>query len=256
MKNIDNQQVYVKTTDLGVTFSIYNSKTRSFRNHVISAIGGHAHNHDGTTYVDALQDINLHIKQGDRVAILGHNGSGKSTLLKVISGVYEPTSGYIESHGAISSLTDMGMGMDPENTGYHNIIMRCIFMGMTVKEAKEKVKEIVDFSELHDYIHLPMRTYSTGMYMRLALTIATSSVPDVLIMDEMIGAGDGDFIKKARKRTLDFIQKTKIMVISSHDISIVQELCNRVIWLEKGKIIADGDVKEITKEYVARRAKG
>jgi len=255
MKKDKEQNVYIKARDLGVTFSIYNSKTRSFRNHIISAVGGRAHNHDGTTYIEALNNINLDINHGDRVAILGHNGSGKSTMLKVISGVYEPTAGHIESNGDISSLTDIGMGMDPENSGHHNIIMRCIFMGMTIKEAKEKVKEIVDFSELHDYIHLPMRTYSTGMYMRLALTIATSTAPDILIMDEMIGAGDGDFIKKARKRTLDFIQKTKVMVISSHDMSIVNELCNRAIWLEKGKIIADGDVESITKEYTARKAK-
>jgi ABC-type polysaccharide/polyol phosphate transport system ATPase subunit len=244
---------YIKAHNLGVTFSIYNSKTRSFRNHLLSAVGGNAHSHDGTTYVEALRGIDLDIKQGERVAILGHNGSGKSTLLRVLSGVYEPTSGSIESSGSISSLTDICMGMDPENTGYQNIIMRCIFMGMTVKEAKNKVNEIVDFSELHDYIHLPMRTYSTGMYMRLALTIATSSVPDILIMDEMIGTGDSDFIKKAKQRTLEFIQKTKLMVISSHDISIVRELCNRVIWLEKGKIIADGSVKEVTKDYLAHK---
>lgn len=243
---------HIKSYNLGVTFSIYNSKNRSFRNHLLSAVGGRAHNHDGTTYVDALREINLEINQGDRIAILGHNGSGKSTLLRVLSKIYEPTIGHVEIEGSISSLTDIFMGMDQENTGYQNIIMRCIFMGMTIKEAKSKVKEIIEFSELHDYIHLPMRTYSTGMYMRLALTIATSSIPDILIMDEMIGAGDSYFIKKAKQRTMDFIQKTKIMVISSHDINIVKELCNRVIWLEKGNIIADGGVKEVVKEYTSR----
>ena len=241
--------------NLGVTFSIYNPKTRSVRNHIISAVGGVTHDCDSTTYVDALIDLNLDINHGERVAILGHNGAGKSTLLRVLAGIYEPTSGIIESHGMVSSLTDISMGMDPENSGYHNIIMRCIFMGMTIAEAKSKVHEIVEFCELGDYINLPMRTYSTGMYMRLALTIATSVIPDILIMDEMIGAGDDAFMKKARKRTLDMIEKTKIMVISSHDMSIVNELCQRAIWMEKGKVIEDGDVKAISKAYIQKSEK-
>lgn len=240
----------MKLENLSVTFSIYNAKTRSIRNKVLSSVGGNSTSHDGTTYVHALKNINLTITEGDRIGILGHNGSGKSTLLKVLASIYEPTTGSIETCGNISSLTDIAMGMDPENTGYQNISMRCIFMGMTIAEAKNKIDEIISFTELEEYIHLPMRTYSTGMYMRLALTIATCAIPDILIMDEMIGAGDSYFIEKAKQRTLNFISNTKIVVISSHDISIIKELCNRVILLEKGEIIADGEVDAICDKYL------
>lgn len=241
--------VYIKLSDAGVTFSIYNTKTRSVRNQIIKAIGGSVKSIDNTVYVNALENINLEIKEGERVGIIGHNGAGKSTLLKVLAGIYEVTSGYSQIEGYTSSLTDITMGMDPESSGYENIIMRCIFMGMNFKEAKEKVKEIIDFSELSEYIDLPARTYSTGMYLRLAFTIATSITPDILIMDEMIGAGDAAFIEKARKRSVNLIEKTKIMVISSHDINIMNDICTRGIWMEKGKIKMDGEIGEVINAY-------
>jgi len=241
--------VYIKLSGAGVTFSIYNTKTRSVRNQIIKAIGGNVKSIDNTVYVNALENINLEIKEGERVGLIGHNGAGKSTLLKVLAGIYEVTSGYSQIEGYTSSLTDITMGMDPESSGYKNIIMRCIFMGMNFKEAKEKVKEIIDFSELSEYIDLPVRTYSTGMYLRLAFTIATSITPDILIMDEMIGAGDAAFIEKARKRSVNLIEKTKIMIISSHDINIMNDICTRGIWMEKGKIKMDGEIGEVIKAY-------
>lgn len=240
---------YIKLSGAGVTFSIYNTKTRSVRNQIIKAIGGSVNSVDNTVYVNALENINLEIKEGERVGIIGHNGAGKSTLLKVLAGIYEVTNGYSQIDGYTSSLTDITMGMDPESSGYENIIMRCIFMGMSFKEAKEKVQEIIDFSELSEYIDLPARTYSTGMYLRLAFTIATSVAPDILIMDEMIGAGDSSFIEKARRRSIDLIKKTKIMVISSHDVNIMRDICTRGIWMEKGKIKMDGEIEEVISSY-------
>lgn len=240
---------HIKLRDTSITFSIYNAKTRSIRTELFNAIGGKLRSVDNTVYINAVDSMNLDISQGERVALIGHNGAGKSTLLKLLSGIYEPTSGQIEIDGDVSSLTDITMGMDPENSGYENIIMRCIFMGMSFEEAQSKIPEVIEFSGLREYIDLPMRTYSTGMYLRLAFTIATSVTPDILIMDEMIGAGDASFIEQARVRTMDLIQKTKIMVISSHNMEMLKEICTRGIWMEKGKIRMDGGIEEVISAY-------
>ena len=240
---------HIKLRNVGVTFSIYNTKTRSVRNSIIKAIGGNLKAIDHTVYVKALENINLEINHGDRIGLIGHNGAGKSTLLKVLSNIYEPTEGLVEIEGTISSLTDITLGMDPESSGYENIIMRCIFMGLSFQEAKSKVPDIVNFSDLSEYINLPIRTYSTGMYLRLAFSIATSVIPHILIMDEMIGTGDASFIEKARKRAMDLIENTKIMVISSHDPHIIRDICNRGIWMEKGTIRMNGPIEEVMQAY-------
>lgn len=240
---------YIKLQDVSISFAIYNSKTRSVRTELFRAIGGKIHSVDSTVYIDALNSINLEIHNGDRLGIIGHNGAGKTTLLKLLSRIYEPTKGTFLSEGSVSSLTDITMGMDPESTGYQNIIMRCILLGMTIKEAKAKVEEIIEFSELREYIDLPMRTYSTGMYLRLAFTISTCIVPDILIMDEMIGTGDASFIEKARLRLMNFISKTKIIVLSSHNMQIIKDICNKGLWMEKGKIIMYDDIEKVVEAY-------
>lgn len=240
---------FIKLSNVSVTFSIFNAKTRSVRNTLINAIGGKVNSIDNMVYINALDNINIEINEGERVGLIGHNGAGKSTMLKLLSGIYEPTEGTAEIKGYTSSLTDITMGMDPENSGYDNIIMRCILMGMTFRQAKGLIKEIIDFSELSEYIDLPTRTYSTGMYLRLAFTIATAVAPDILIMDEMIGAGDAAFIEKARIRSLELVKKTKIMVLSSHDMQIMRDICTRGIWMEKGKIRMDGEINEVIEAY-------
>ena len=166
-----------------------------------------------------------------------------------MTGLYEPQKGSIEIKGRVSSLTSLSMGIDPDSTGAENIIMRLISLGLTLKDARAKSKDIIDFSELQEFINLPVRTYSTGMYLRLAYSIATSIVPDILIMDEMIGAGDSTFIHKTKKRNAELLEKTKIIVISSHDLNLVKELCNRAIWLKQGHIYMDGEVNDVLKEY-------
>lgn len=240
---------YIKLQDVSISFAIYNSKTRSVRTELFRAIGGKIHSVDSTVYIDALNSINLEINQGDRVGVIGHNGAGKTTLLKLLSRIYEPTQGTFLSEGSVSSLTDITMGMDPESTGYQNIIMRCILLGMTVKEANAKVEEIIEFSGLREYIDLPMRTYSTGMYLRLAFTISTCIVPDILIMDEMIGTGDASFIEKARERLMNFISSTKIIVLSSHNMQIIRDICNKGLWMEKGKVVMYGDINKVADAY-------
>ncbi len=242
--------VFIRLKNASVTFSIYNARTRSIRNQLINKVGGRLHPLEKNIYIKALENINLAIKPGDKVGLIGHNGAGKSTLLKLLSGIYEPTEGEMQTEGYISSLTDIHMGMDPESSGYDNIIMRCVFMGMSVKEAKDKIPEILEFSGLNEYIDLPMRTYSTGMYVRLAYTIATSVIPDILIMDEMIGAGDASFIEKARQRSMKLIEQTKIMVLSSHEVNLMRDICNRGIWMDKGRICMDGDIHEVIEAYL------
>jgi ABC-type polysaccharide/polyol phosphate transport system ATPase subunit len=239
----------IKLDDASVTFAIYNTKTRSVRHNIFKAVGGRVSNIDHNVYINAVDNVSLEIKDGDKIGLIGHNGAGKSTMLKLVSGIYEPTKGSVKIDGSVSSLTDITMGMDPENSGYDNIIMRLIFMGLTFKQAREKIDEIIDFSELGEYIDLPMRTYSTGMYTRLAFTIATSIIPDILVMDEMIGAGDASFIKKTKQRSLEMVAQTKIMVLSSHDMNLLKEICNYGIWMEKGKIVMRGPIQDVIAQY-------
>lgn len=240
---------YITLNNVDVTFAIYNAKMRSVRNRLMQSVGCKVNSIDNVICVKSLDNISLHINQGERIGLIGHNGAGKTTLLRVLSKIYEPTSGSIEIQGSISSLTDITMGMDPENTGYDNIIMRLVFMGLTFKEAKSKVKEIIDFAEMSEYVYLPMRVYSTGMYLRLAFAIATSIIPDILIMDEIISAGDACFIEKAAHRSKQLIKNTDIMVISSHDMQILSDICTRGILMQKGRIIMDGNIKDVIKAY-------
>lgn len=231
----------IKLDNVGVTFAVYNSKTRSIRNQIIQTVGGNVSEIDKTVFIKALTNITLDIKEGDRIGLIGHNGAGKTTLLKIFAGVYEPTEGSIKTRGKIASLTNITLGMDPEHTGYDNIIMRYILMGLTFSEAKSKIDEVIEFSELSEYIDLPMRTYSTGMYLRLAFAIATSITPDILIMDEMMSVGDASFVNKCKNRTMELINKTKIMILASHDISLINSICNRFIYLKAGKIVENSD---------------
>lgn len=171
------------------------------------------------------------------MGLSGHNGSGKSTLLRVLAGVYEPTSGSIDVRGRIASLLDISIGMDGESSGIENIYLRGILLGLSKKEIQRKVDEIVDFSELGDFIDLPIRTYSSGMWMRLAFSIATSIDADILLMDEWLSVGDADFVKKAEERLRHIVKKTPIIVIASHSLEVLNEVCNRRITLEGGRIV-------------------
>src|SRR3990172_7072036 len=189
---------FINLDKVSVEFPIYNVSARSFKNQILRIGTGGKFGADSRSkvIVKALENISLHIEHGDRVGLVGHNSAGKSTLLRVIAQIYEPTSGDIEVSGSISPLLEMMMGMDPESTGYENIIMRGLILGLTHKQIREKVEEIAEFSELGDYLSVPVRTYSSGMKVRLAFAIVTSVKPDILILDEILGAGDAEFMKK------------------------------------------------------------
>jgi ABC-type polysaccharide/polyol phosphate transport system ATPase subunit len=236
--------------DVDIDFPIANSSSRSLQLHLLKMLGGKLSAHHSTVVVRALEGIDLRLEDGDRLGIVGHNGSGKTTLLRVLAGVYPPERGSATITGSISSFTDIALGMDPEATGWENIIFRCAFMGLTFEQAKKLAPAIAEFSELGDYLSLPARTYSSGMFMRLAFAISTSIAPDILIMDEMIATGDAQFIAKAKRRLHELIGKANIFALASHDMSLIRSLCNKAILLEHGVIKKFGASEEVTAAYL------
>lgn len=234
-----------------VVLPIFNSSARSITNTLVSAATGGVltAQKGGHISIEALKNLDLEIVSGDRVGIIGHNGSGKSTLLRLLSGIYEPSSGEIERKGSISSLVDISLGINPESTGRENIFLRGKLMGLSRKEIDEKIDEIIEFSELGDYINLPVRIYSSGMLLRLAFAVSTSITADILIMDEWLSVGDGSFAERASKRLRELVDNSEILVVASHTRSLIEETCNKVVWLEHGVIKKVGSVGEILPEY-------
>ena len=241
---------HISLANVSVRFPLYTSHTRSLRTELFSLLGGQIEQHARSLSVHALDNLSLEISDGDRIGIVGHNGAGKTTLLRVVSGVYEPESGSVATTGSIASFTDITLGMDPESTGWDNIIFRCVFMGLTFAEARKLSPEIAAFSELGDYLDLPVRTYSTGMFVRLAFAISTSINPDIIVMDEMISAGDQNFIRKAQQRIKDLLSNSRILVIASHDPGLLKSTCNKVVWLEKGAVKMIGEPAGVIGAYV------
>ncbi len=197
-------------------------------------------NHPGHIFVNALDHIDLDLKDGDRVGILGHNGAGKSTLLQTLNGGITPTSGTLEVQGHIAPLLNLGNGAAADFSGYENIMLLGLHAGMSRAQIQARREEIVAFSELEDFIHLPIRTYSAGMYLRLSFAIATASTPEILLVDELFGAGDAAFYQKARQRMVGLIERSGILVFSTHAVNLIEMYCNRAIVLAKGKIVFDG----------------
>jgi ABC-type polysaccharide/polyol phosphate transport system ATPase subunit len=234
-----------------VDFPIYNAKKRSLKSELIRrTVGGHIEAIDDShVSVMALRDVSLSLRDGDRLGIVGHNGAGKSTLLRVLSGVYEPPTGRVIIEGRISSLTDMMMGMDAEATGYENILLRSVFLGLSVKQAQANIGEIEDFTELGNFLKLPMRTYSSGMILRLAFAISTAVTPEILIMDELVSAGDAAFMSKAEARLNELIGRTQILVLASHHLEMLRRICNKVALMEEGQVRMVGPVEEVLAVY-------
>lgn len=224
--------------DIVVDFPIYGAKSRSLKNAVIrTATGGlFARDAGEQIVVRALNDVSFDLTEGDRLGVVGHNGSGKSTLLRVIVGAYEPVSGSIRVSGRISSMLSISLGMDPEATGYENIFLRGAIMGLMPWEIGAMVDEIVSFSELGAYIDMPVRTYSSGMAMRLAFAISTSISADIILMDEWLSAGDASFAEKAQQRLRTLLSQAKILVLASHDEKLIRSNCNKLMRLDHGAV--------------------
>ncbi|ALZ98977.1 galactan export ABC transporter ATP-binding subunit Wzt/RfbE [Corynebacterium glutamicum] len=247
--------VSIDTYNACVDFPIFDAKSRSMKKAFLGAAGGAiGRNQDNVVVVEALKDINLHLREGDRVGLVGHNGAGKSTLLRLLSGIYEPTRGSADIRGRVAPVFDLGVGMDPEISGYENIIIRGLFLGQTRKQMKAKMEEIADFTELGEYLSMPLRTYSTGMRIRLALGVVTSIEPEILLLDEGIGAVDAAFMAKARDRLQALVERSGILVFASHSNDFLAQLCNTALWVDHGQIRDAGLVPDIVESYEGKGA--
>jgi lipopolysaccharide transport system ATP-binding protein len=222
--------------NLSVEFPVFTQTHRSLKNAVLNATTGGmiAAGAKKRTVVRALDNANFVLKEGDRVGLIGHNGSGKTTLLRVLSGVYEPTGGALSVKGKVIALLELSLGMDNEATGYENIFLRGALLGWKPRELKSHIEEIAAFSELGDYLEMPVKTYSSGMMMRLAFAISTAITADVLLMDEWLSVGDSEFNAKASARLDELLEKSKILVLATHSVELVRRVCNRVFRLEHG----------------------
>jgi ABC-2 type transport system ATP-binding protein len=201
----------------------------------------------------ALRNISLHVQKGESLGIIGPNGAGKSTLLKVVSGVIKPARGEVHTNGAISPLIELSAGFDDELTGEENIYLNASILGFSRREIDERYERIVDFSELRDFIGTPLKNYSSGMVARLAFSIAAEADPDILIIDEVLAVGDARFRQKSRERILAFKDRGVAILFVSHDLEQVEDVCNKVLWLDHGAIKRYGDTHEIISEYAGRQ---
>jgi ABC-type polysaccharide/polyol phosphate transport system ATPase subunit len=201
------------------------------------------------SFYRALDGISLKIDNGGRVGLIGLNGAGKSTLLRVMSGIFQPTIGSVRIDGRVSPLLDFATGFELHHTGLENIRIRLMFLGESPESIDKKIEEIAEFSELGEFLYMPARTYSAGMFMRLAFATSTAINPEILIADEVVGAGDAQFAEKAKHRIERLLSGGNTTVLSSHSMDLIRRFCDRVIWLHRGKVIADGPIETIIKEY-------
>jgi ABC-type polysaccharide/polyol phosphate transport system ATPase subunit len=208
-----------------------------------------AEDNTGVVVVRAIDDLSLKLESGDRLGLIGHNGAGKSTLLRVMAGIYPPTSGTLDVQGKSVPLLDIALGMDDQSTGRQNIRLRGLLLGMTDAEIKRKTEDIAEFTELGDYLDLPLRTYSSGMRVRLAFAISTAVEADILLLDEVLGVGDASFQDKANKRLQDLHARAEIVVLAIHSSDTIRKTCNKVLWMERGKLKMFGEVDEVVSQY-------
>ena len=242
--------VSIETRHAWVEFPIFDAKSRSLKKTFLGKAGGTiGRNTSNVLVIEALRDISLSLSMGDRVGLVGHNGAGKSTLLRLLSGIYEPTRGSAIRRGRVAPVFDLGVGMDPEISGYENIIIRGLFLGETRKTMISKVDEIAEFTELGEYLSMPLRTYSTGMRVRLAMGVVTSIDPEILLLDEGIGSVDAEFLKKAQSRLQQLVERSGILVFASHSNEFLARLCKTAIWIDHGEIRMMGGIEEVIRAY-------
>jgi lipopolysaccharide transport system ATP-binding protein len=227
--------------NMSIEFPIYGTNSRSFKNAALQAVTGGviSKSVSDKVVIKALEGISFNWKSGDRIGLVGHNGCGKTTLLRALTGAYEPTSGTLKIEGTVSSMLSISLGMEGDATGIENIYLRGTLLGINKSELKHFADEVTEFSELGDYIHMPMRTYSSGMMMRIAFGISTAVSADIVLMDEWLSVGDAEFAEKAELRLQKLVSNAKILVIASHNSGLIDKMCNRVIHLEHGKVISD-----------------
>ena len=250
---MDMSEPHIRLDDACVDFPIFDAKTRSLKKSVLGRAGGRIGTESKVPIIEALRDISLKLNQGDRVALVGHNGAGKTTLLRLMAGIYEPTRGKAAVRGKVAPIFDLAVGMDPEISGLDNIIIRGLFLGMTRKQMEARIDDIAEFTELGDYLEMPLRTYSTGMRVRLALGVVTSIDPEILLLDEGIGAVDAEFLTKARGRLNELVARSGILVFASHSDEFLTDLCDTALWMDHGTIREYGPLQDVLDSYKGRR---
>jgi ABC-2 type transport system ATP-binding protein len=245
----------IEAKDIGIEFPVAPPNARSFRHLALrtaSRVGGKVLKNDGSfQFVQALDGVSFTLRQGDRLGLIGNNGAGKTTLIRVLAGIYEPTRGSLRVVGRNVPMFDIGLGMDEEASGYENIRIRGLILGLTPEEIDERVPEIVAFAELGDYLELPIRTYSSGMLLRLVFSIAASIHGDIILMDEWIAVGDANFRKKTHDRLQEITDRSGIVVLASHDHGLLRDTCNLGLYLDGGRVRAFGAFEDVLKELPA-----
>jgi ABC-type polysaccharide/polyol phosphate transport system ATPase subunit len=240
MPRIDVQNVSLK-------FNVRQCKRASLKEAVVRGLLRRTLN--SSVWVHALSDIHFSAREGDRIGVIGHNGAGKSTLLKLLAGIYPPTEGTVSVQGRICSLFDIALGFEPEATGWENIVFRSYLHGQTPADVRAKLDPIGEFTELGEFLSMPVRNYSAGMLMRLAFAIATASEPEILLIDEVLAVGDRAFQIKAKARMRELMASSRLMVLVSHDLNVLRDTCNRVIWMKHGKMVMEGPSAEVIDQY-------
>jgi len=242
---------FLRLRDLSVEFPMYQTSSRSLKKSILAGTtrGNLARDALNRINVKALSELNFDIEQGDRVGLIGLNGSGKTTLLKVLAGIYRPSRGQLLKSGRISALLDINVGMNAELTGYENIILRGMYMGIHPREMRKRSDEIAEFTELGDHLNMPLRTYSSGMTVRLSFAIATCIAPEILLLDEWLSAGDAPFIAKAKKRMDEFVRLSSLLVLASHSMPLLEEWCTHGVWLEFGHVKMKGPINDVAAAY-------
>jgi ABC-type polysaccharide/polyol phosphate transport system ATPase subunit len=236
---------------VAVSFPVYQGSSRSLKKRVLfrGSAGRIGRDANQRIVVEALRDVSLSLRTGDRLALVGSNGAGKTTLLRVIAGIYEPAQGTVVTRGRISPMFDVNLGIDPELSGYDNIRTRGLLLGLSTRDIEGHLPEIAEFTELGDYLDMPVRTYSSGMMLRLGFAVATCFEPEILLMDEWILAGDAHFMAKAELRIQKFVERASVLVLSSHNLDLCSRWCTKALWLEQGQIRALGPVDEVLANY-------
>ena len=243
-----DRDVMVKVENLGICFNLAKERVDSLKEYFLKFTKGSLHFEEFW----ALDNVSIEIKRGDFYGLVGINGSGKSTLLKTIAGVFKPTKGHVTVNGTIAPLIELGAGFDMDLTARENIYLNGAVLGFSKKFMDDHFQDIVDFSELHDFLDVPLKNYSSGMVARIAFAIATVTDPDILIADEVLSVGDYAFQQKCEKRMAQLLEKGTTVIFVSHSTEQVKRLCNKATWLEHGKIIMSGDAQTVCDEYSKR----
>ncbi len=246
----------VDVSNLTISFPLYHGDARSLKKTLSGALGGRrlsgrfAQDNRNRVTVRALTDISFSLRPGDRLGLIGRNGAGKTTLLRALAGIYEPVEGRVLVRGRIGTLLDTSLGMNPELSGRENIRLRGLFFGLSDKAITEVEQDVETFAGLGSFMDLPLKTYSSGMGVRLSFGLATAIMPQVLIMDEWFMAGDESFMRRAAQRISGLVEGAEILVISTHMPEIVEKWCTRLLWMEQGRVVMDGPMDQVLPAYL------